>query len=341
MRLFRLHAYAVDPQRTTAQGPEPNGPAGGAVTIGASLRAALSNIFTEAGLQRRTEVAFDVNPQTRTCDMRNLVLQFGFGSGPQAKAAGLAIARRLSQAMDRRSTACLLVAAAEQNGDERSVTIWTFPRDKAFRFRTGSGGPSIDYLKDVFSQTSRLRKAALLQGRNRRTDFLTARALDLEAKHRVKEVADFWIKRFLGCCFSMKDDAGTRLLARALKQAHDRCGTQAEKQQVLTALMALRSSQQRRWTLKKVAHDFLTGEAKGAFLTCIPEDAAADAVFEIDREALDKAANFHIFELENNVFVSSPFVEVGRTVRVFGDGEEKHLKVEGKVIDEKVRSKHA
>jgi hypothetical protein len=80
--------------------------------------------------------------------------------------------------MDLRSHACLLVCAAYQDGARRRVTLWTFPKDEALRLRHNRSGSSIDYLEDVFSRNSKLRKAALFEGQQRRTDFLTGRVLD-------------------------------------------------------------------------------------------------------------------------------------------------------------------
>jgi hypothetical protein len=125
-------------------------------------------------------------------------MQVGFAArGAHAEAAAAELAARLSQAMENRSPACLFLAAGYRDSAAapvREVTLWIFPRDDAFRFR--SRAHAIELLSDVFSRTSRLRKLALFDGRNLRTDFLEADVLDFQAGG-IGGVAEFWIERFL------------------------------------------------------------------------------------------------------------------------------------------------
>ncbi len=230
MRLLRLHAYAVTPRRTGAAQAAPEG---GSIAISKTLRDALSSTLDAARLHERMLVNFEVDAQSRTNASRDLMMQYAFGTPPNAASAALQIATRLADAMDLRSHACLLVCAAYEHGAKRRVTLWTFPKDEAFRLLHRASGPSIDYLEDVFSRTSKLRKAALFEGQQRRTDFLAGRILDFQTQSTSREVADFWIHRFLQCLPAIAADAGTRLLARSIKQAITKCTEVHEQEQVL------------------------------------------------------------------------------------------------------------
>jgi hypothetical protein len=188
MELFRVHAYSVSPQRGVKH---PIPPEGGAIAISAEFQNIIAENLQSARLESRTVVDFQVGLIARTNSTRDLIMQYAFGESSDADEAALALAHRLSGAMDLRSTVCLFVAAAFRDGDRLAVTLWTFPRDEAFRLRHGSSGPSIEVLTDVFSQTSRLRKAAQFQGRQLRSDFLSGRVLDFQADHASRDVADF------------------------------------------------------------------------------------------------------------------------------------------------------
>lgn len=233
MQLFRLHAYAVEPQRTRTHGVEP---IGGAVGITSQLRQVIDQNVSAAHFDTRTQVALRFDTHTRTSDIRDLILRYAFKGSRNAEAAAAELANRLSDAMDLRSTPCLFVLAAMREAQRRCVTLWTFPRDQAFQFRSGRGGPSIRVLTDVFSQTSKLRKAAYFEGRQLRTHFLNGKVLDFQASHASQDIANFWIMRFLQCELSMADDTGTRLLARTVKKA-----TQRRRGDCLTAITAARS----------------------------------------------------------------------------------------------------
>ena len=150
MELFRVNAYSVSPQRGTTS---PSEPEGGAVEITINLRQVINDNLQSADLDRRTTVDFQVDPTTRTNPTRDAITAYAFGSRSSAQTAAIGLARRLSAAMDLRSDPCLLVLAARRKDDDRAITLWTFPRDEAFRLRRGRSGPSIEVLTDIFSQT--------------------------------------------------------------------------------------------------------------------------------------------------------------------------------------------
>jgi hypothetical protein len=336
MELFRLHAYAVSPLRTTDDDGELPG---GAVDINAELRATIEDNTRAARFERRTSVDFVFDTDTRSNEVRQHLLNFAFGEGATAKSAGVALASRLAHAMDRRSTACLFIPAAMRARTRRRVSLWTFPRDEAFQFRQDATGPSIQVVTNIFSQSSTLRKAALFDGRNARSDFLGGKALDFQANSVSRDLADFWIKRFLTCQFGIHDEAGTRLLARTVRKAYELCASLNAKEQLYAAIMAIRSSPRRRVSLRDFANRYLDGEARDQFLSAAPEENAG-STFDFKRELFDQALKFRVFRLSSDVFVSSPVTEIGRSVHVRGT-QTRRLSCEGEIVDEQMRSRHA
>ena len=337
MELFRLHAYSVLPQRTLA---EPQAPVGGAVMVNAELRGVMDANTADARFDQQPLVDFDVDTQTRTNSTRDAVMAFAFGESPTAKAAAVSLADRLSQAMDRRSTPCLFVPAALRDGEMRQVILWIFPREDAFQLRQAAAGPTIEVLTDVFSQKSKHRKAARFQGRELRIDFLTGRVLDHQANAVSRDFADFWVSRFLECVLSMKDDAGTRLLAKTIRQTYDSLETADDREQMHSAVIAMRRSPQRRVSLYTFAERYLDGDARNAFVANITHEHALRSPFNFVRDVFDDTLQFRVFELERGVFVSSPLTEIGETVTISGGGDNRRLVCEGKIVDEKLRTRH-
>jgi hypothetical protein len=339
MELFRLHAYSVSPKRGADRVPEP---VGGAVAINDELRRVIDQNLASARFDSRTVVDFQVDPATRTNEVRDLILRYTFGDPGAARPAALALARRLSAAMDLRSTACLFIPAAFREDERRTVTMWTFPRDEAFRLRHRRSDPSIQILTDVFSQTSRLRKAAQFDGRNLRNHFLTGRALDFQANHATKDVADFWIGRFLQCRFGIAGGAGTRLLARTVRKAYEECGDSRDQEELYTAVMAMRRSPHKRLSLLDFADRYLTegGNAYQAFKRAVPNQESLSALFSFQTEIFDRALQFRVFQLNTGVFVSSPLKEIGGSVQIT-EGREKRLSCRGSIVEESLRTRHA
>lgn len=340
MDLFRLHAYSVLPQRKASES-ESAAPEGGAIRITPLLKSVMDTNVAEARFEQQPLVDFAVDTKTRTNETRDAVMDFAFGETATAKAAAVKLAEKLSASMDRRSTPCLFVPAALRKDDLHRIILWIFPREDAFQLRQDSGGPTIEVLTDVFSQKSRHRKAAQFDGRNLKTEFLQGRILDHQANAVSREVADFWMDAFLMCVLSMKDDAGTRLLAKTIRLTYDDLPEPQDREQLHSALMAIRHAPQRRVSLYTFGERYLDGAAKEAFLGHVPNDHALRSSFNFERETFDTTLQFRIFELEKGVFVSSPLAEVGATVKITGEAKERHLLCEGRIVDEKMRTRRA
>ena len=347
MSLFRLFAYAVEPQRTIQGDHVP--PEGGAITLSAPLRTALDGALGIALAQSTTRVSLRVDPTPgiRTSAVRDAVMELAFAArSERAETAAQLLADRLGQAMDNRSPACLFLAAAYRDtasAKTRRVALWIFPRDEAFRFR--SQAHAIDLLSDVFSRTSRLRKLALLRGRNTRTDFLDAEVLDFQAGG-IGGVAEFWIERFLEAGLTITPDAGTRILADAFRAAAQADLDYAQREQLQAAVMAVRNMPDRRFSLVQVADEFLGPAVAEPFLAAVPNEETARSLFRLNRDVFDRVVNYRVFRLESGVWVSSPLEEVGQSVVVEprqgdGGGEREHLRVEGNVVEDKLSARRA
>jgi hypothetical protein len=120
MKIFRVYAYAVEPERTAGTGSPPFG---GSITVSAEIERALDDAATQSSLQRPIAVDFQVDATTRTSDVRDLIIDLGFGDKPKADKAASAFAARLSHAMDLRSSPCLYVVASAKEDHHRRLTM--------------------------------------------------------------------------------------------------------------------------------------------------------------------------------------------------------------------------
>ncbi len=338
MELFKVHAFAVDPSRTSDEDALAQG---GAINITPAIVHALARNYSAAKFNQRAVVDFEMDIQARSNEIRDEILAYGFEEDQLADKAASVLASKLSEAMDLRSKPNLFVLTALREDDKRRVVLWMFPRDTALQFTSGNGGPTLEVLTDIFSQTSRLRKAAKFEGRNIRTNFLTGRILDFQTSYEALDIADFWRVRFLQCTFGLAGEAGTKLLADALREATDSAITTEEKEQLFAAMAAIRNSPKSRWSLSEFADTYLQGNTKQVFLDAIPTESTRVSTFDLDREVLDSVLRFRIFSLDTGVFVSSPLAEVGESVSLMGDENERQLECRGTVLDQKVRKQHA
>jgi hypothetical protein len=334
--LSQLHAFAVEPMRTTDL---EEAPAGGRVEVTAALGRVLDRANAAARFDTRTRVAFRVPPDTRTNEVRDLLLSYGFGDNVEADQAAAVLAGRLAHSMDQRTPAGLFIMAASPLRTSCLVFLWLFPRDQAFRFRSGPKGATLQVLSDVFSQTSHLRKGALFQGRKQRNEFLLGRVLDFQVRLKTRVAADYWIEDFLMCNLGTHGDSGTRLVARAFRSAFDALSDSEDQRDLFSSMMAVRRADGRRWTINELTEEYLDGAGRAAFLDAIPQEDTRTAAFEFQTVVFDEALKFRVFQLDTGVFVSTPFGEVGRSVVVEEKGERK-LRCEGQIVGETVK-RHA
>ncbi|MEM9701412.1 MAG: hypothetical protein AAF907_03065, partial [Planctomycetota bacterium] len=181
MKLARVHAYEIRPQRMVEN---PIQPAGGIIEPTAELRGVLEELVESSRLTEQTEICFktptEANGKSKH-QVREEILAFCFRGSKRSEEAGKSLAERLSRSMDKRSQGFLLVASSFKDGDTRRLTIWAFPRDEAFQFQAASAAPVVTVLNDVFSRSSRLRKAAVFEGTKSADDFWSGRVNDMQA----------------------------------------------------------------------------------------------------------------------------------------------------------------
>lgn len=338
MQLLRIHAYQLSPRRTATT---PAAVVGGKFPVSAAIRGSLDDLFVKSGLATQAQV--DFRPASgatiKAHPVRQLLLKFSFGGSSTAKSASHQLSEKLADSMDYRSPPALLMMTCLKNGNQRRTIMWAFPQESGFQFRSDTAGARIRLLKDIFSHSSRLRKAALFEGRNRPSGFVSGRIIDHQAIGSSGAGADYWFDKFLECQFALSGVMGTRRLAGYLRSAHESLTSQADKDQLFSTILAIRTSPTKNWTYQRVANRFLAGAAQGEFLSRIPARERTLA-FSFDRDEFEKRLNFRVFETQQGIYISAPFGTVGTTVKLTGQAQ-RRVRVDDVVVDEKVRSRHA
>ena len=303
----------------------------------------LDEFFSKSRLEHEPTVSFRVEHRTgasgsQSHDVRTLIMDYEFGSAPRAKSAAVRLATRLGESMDARSSFTLLMLAAYADGGTGRLVAWAFPKEKPFHFRVRGSKAKITVLQNAFSRTSSFRKAALYEGRNRQVDFWKGRVIDKQAMSGFGTAADYWISDFLDSEYSMTGQIGTRLLAKSLRLTYDELSDPHEKDQVSGAIVAIHSSQRPRWSMARFANEYLSGNAKAVFLGKVPPDTRNTTFSFVAREFDDKL-NFRVFKLRDNVMISAPFGAIGASVQIIESPNQRKVKCEGIVVDDKIRAK--
>lgn len=344
MELLRIHAYEVTPQRLAKKETPIRG---GAFKPPTEFVASLDDFVKRSSLTTQPIVEFRSTPQPSIADtnsniVRDLILNYCFGSTSLAKSGAVALAKRLGKSMDARSPFTLLVLSAYRDGDSRRLIAWAFPKDEPYQFSSSGQTAKLKILKNAFSRSSSFKKAALFEGIKSDNTFWNGRVIDNQAESAFGTAADYWVSGFLDARFSLTGVAGTRLLAKALQKTHDTLTLQDDRDQISSAVVALSASKRKSWTMQSFAKEYLEGNAYNSFLNNIPNEARKTS-FSIQRPELERKLNFRVFRLEDDVIVSAPFGRIGHSVKLEkeSDGTAQRLQCEGIVVDEKMRAKHA
>lgn len=324
-KLLAASALEVSPRQKAAY-------EGGDVANLAELQVGLDEAATKGKLDQGLAVTLKVD-QSRASPVRDAVIRSAFGTPEAQPDAVEALAVRLGQAMDKRSSICLLVVSVHELPDSsRQVAIWTFPRERVIRRDGGKVN-----VNDAFSLSSRLRKAALMYGHNNRDGFLVARVLDQQTTSTERIAADFWIVKFLDAQQQIGTAEGTNLTATVFRKTHEKLDP-PDQEVLQTAMATVRTLTDRQWSLEAIATELMPeGNAQKQFLKAAGKGDEVRATFSLDQQEFDRLVDFHVFTLANGVRVSAPTSQLEVSVIIGESGGRRTLLAEGVIVDEKLR----
>lgn len=333
MKLFRVHAFAVKPRRTSDIRDQM---VGGPIKISNEISSLIDENIEESDFLNQSEIAFNFSGPERSNSTRDLVISYGYDDEEKSNLAAQLLAQKLSLAMDKRSKPTLFLLASKSDGDIRKITLWTFPSDTAFKLEMINNIPTLYILSEVFSQSSLLRKAVLYQGNKLiRSDFTTGFVLDNQA---TGYVSNYWMRIFLESDFFLKEIMGTRVLATALKDTFNTLSDQYEKDKVFSSIISTQHLPREIWSFLDFANEMLDGKARDEFLKQIANKNCMNEKFSINKQEFKSLIGKKIYYLESGVSVISPLDEIGKSVYINND-EEPRLECSGIIQKELVRTK--
>jgi hypothetical protein len=270
--------------------------------------------------------------------VRDMLIKLAFGQTRTPLPAMIDLASRLALSTDKRTSPSLFVVTVEEKKESRRVSMYVFPEESTYTLRKSTQEPTEAFLEHVntFVLESRLRKIARFEGKNIKTHFIGGDVVDLQIGSSPRTVADYWVADFLDAEFAINDYKGTTLVAAALKAAFDRADARG-KQTVMEAAIALMADGRRAWSLKRISDDFIPQELSVVFCSVAPNAETLTNKFMLSKDLLRDRINYRVFQLESGVWVSSPFSEIGKAVRIEDDGRKRTLTARGVVQSEKVQ----
>lgn len=333
--LQRGYASIIYPSKGASE-PEP--PRTYALKTDASFRQALSEAISIAGRRPMSSIVLNMD-DNRAHPVRDAMIKLAFGQTRTPLPAMVELASRLAMSTDKRTRPALFVVTIDEDDEARRVSMYVFPEESTYALRSSAQEPTEAILEHLnsFVLESRLRKVARFAGKNIKSHFINGEIVDLQIGSGPRSVADYWVTDFLDAEFAINDYKGTSLAAAALKIAFQKADSRG-KQKIMEAAIALMADSRRAWSLRKIADEFIPAELSDVFCSVSPNTETLTNKFMLDRDLLRDRINYRVFRLKTGVWVSSPFSEVGRTVKLEDDGKKRTLTACGVVEDERVQS---
>lgn len=312
MKLARLYAFEVFPGKGETN---PSSPAGGPLNADSPIRSTLRKLMSDVRLDSATPISFQIsNPQENGSGnpVRELVMRVCFGKTTAPANAATELATRLSSTMDQRSNPFLfLVSSFSGEGSKASrAVLWAFPKDKVFKFNPTPNGANVEVIGDVFSVSSRLRKAAMFEGTNHGNSFWEGRMLDLQSG-----TTRLWIEHFLQCRLSVSGSHGTRQLAEYVAKTFRELETSEARDEMFDSVLAMQNKDGREISFLKFSDEINDPKTKDEFLALVPQGERATS-FSFDRELFQRKVGFRVFKMQDGVVVSAPGATINESVKL-------------------------
>lgn len=309
-------AYLVPPCSATVQSEVADRVTGSTVEVDSIPHEFFVPLFEAATRSCPIGIVFGPEGGEQRNAVRDLVRTIAHGAYAAKETAAMELACRLARATTKRSPIGLFVVLTGRFTELGRVALWKFPADEALQAQISDAGISINLLRDSFSRSSSYFKAAVFQGGPAETHFWEGQVEDRQAKQRVPEVADFWVVGFLTGRLAFTPVHGTRVLARALRQALTKAESAEDRDALMAAATVAKAQAGRRTSVAEFVGRYLPDHLADLVVGIAGGVEVADHMFELDATTLEKELKFRSLILDEFFTVKGPVDQFDDVVRI-------------------------
>lgn len=296
----------------------------------------LEGIFAGGGGPHDFEITF--NPAldgTQENKCRSLLIDF---QEDPTIGTGLPIAQRLQLATDNRSGIGLLFMLAGDHGLKKRVIASRFPTDQAVLADLSSGGLNVEFLEQVFIKRLSSYKALSIEHQTPKDGFWKGVATDRQASQSGEHISEYWLKEFLNADFSETAAAGTRRLARALKDAVKANPSLSVKTEIAHASsLAPAALAGKSLTISEFCDHFgLSPAARDTIKNHLSKPSLFGKAFQFDPNEFRTVAPYRTVELNTGAILTAPSDSFEKVFESHIDGDTIEFRTRGRVSDQRL-----
>lgn len=334
MPISKAFAYLIHPGKSGKE-PEPIGSKEISPGPG-KLSGMLDGIFAGSTGPHDFEITFNSSSGgSKSNPCRDLVI--GFQEAPSVK-TGLPIAQRLQAATDNRSGIGLLFLLSGEHGLKKRLIASRFPTDQAILADTSSGGLNVEFLEQVFIKRLSSYKALMLEHPTPKAGFWSGIATDRQAGQSGEHISEYWLKEFLDADFSETPAAGTRRLAKALKEAVKSINSVSVKSEIAHASsLAPTALASKNISISEFCDHFgLSAAAREAIQGKLSKPSLYQKKFQFDPAEFKQIAAFRTVEMNSGAILTAPNDSFETVFEREIVGDEIEYRTRGQVRDQRL-----
>lgn len=293
-----------------------------------SLDASLRNLFTERVTRSLSKNAFEVERDPAATSpvpdhVRLLAAAQGKEREPKLVQTSQDMARHLFASQTGSNPAGLLVVALGRVDGKGAVSVMKLEREDAIRVsptqRHGHTTFDVQYLRDLMlGKNTRVFKASLFKPVGK--DDLDGLVSDTQRNDPTADVANFFLRRFLGCRLKVAPDVATRQFFTATQEFINTIPDPEKKARYEIALIAAMNTPGQTMTPGSLANQLDT-EDRQPFRNVLAQQGAPTGRFDKDNRLIAGQLRQLVFGFERSrLRLSGPPEDVEEFVRINPEG---------------------
>jgi hypothetical protein len=284
----------------------------------------LFKIFDDAPNDCKVEIIF-TSVGNQQNEIRTLLLRIANAKTMSAKEnAANGLTMKMYEVTDFRNETGLFIIMEGKKGTRSRLVLARFKRNEGLY----NHGTTLEYLRNVFTKSSHY-KLATYEDTPSDKSFWKGYAIDRQTSTTTyKPFSYFWIENFLQSQTSITSVQGTTQLSKVVKTLLKQTKTLEEQEQVISAIVNLKSKRDAQISVKKFCENYLSRELTKIVQKEVTEDFF-NSVFPVDKEVMKKELGATVLTLDGGITANIPTFQYEKYVKeVIKDGQKK-VTIEG------------
>ena len=293
----------------------------------------LFKIFDDAQNDCKVEIVF-TSEGNQSNVIRSLILDIARAQNVREKEkAARGLTMKMYEVTDNRNETGLFIIIEGTKGNKTRLVMARFKRNEGLY----NQGNDLEYLRNVFTKSTHY-KLAIYEDVPSDKSFWKGYAIDRQTiASSYKPFSYFWIEAFLQSQTSITSVQGTTQLSKVVKNLLKHTKTLEDQEQVISAVLNLKSKRNFQISVKKFCDTYLSAELVEIVKREVNEDFF-NSEFMIDNQVMQKELGSTVLSLEDGITAYIPTFKYDKHVQEELKNGQKKVIIQGILNSKRVNS---